>query len=86
MQKPCAWIPRKSRRGQTLRLRKRIRGCDGGREIRMFKDQLTSLSNALIRLAMAQANHLTQINTHVVSGFDLWYPKDNRRRVLWWRG
>jgi hypothetical protein len=31
---------------------KRIRGFDDGREIRMFKEQLTRLSNALIRLAM----------------------------------
>jgi hypothetical protein len=62
---------------------KRIRGFDGGREIRMFKDQLTRLSNALIRLAMAHGDHLTQINTHVVSGFELWFAKDNRQRVLW---
>ncbi len=62
---------------------KRIRGFDGGREIRMFKDQLTRLSNALIRLAMVRGNRLTQINTHVVTGFDLWFQKDERQRVLW---
>jgi Plasmid encoded RepA protein len=62
---------------------KRIRGFDGGREIRMFKDQLTRLSNALIRLAMQQGERVTQINTHVVTGFELWFPKDNRQRVLW---
>src|SRR5713226_7554914 len=62
---------------------KRIRGFDGGREIRMFKDQLTRLSNALIRLAMLRGDRLTQINTHVVTGFDLWFPKDERQRVLW---
>jgi Plasmid encoded RepA protein len=62
---------------------KRIRGFDGGREIRMFKDQLTRLSNALIRLAMLHGDHVTQINTHVVSGFELWFQKDERQRVLW---
>src|SRR5271156_3184617 len=62
---------------------KRIRGFDGGREIRMFKDQLTRLSNALIRLAMVRGNRLTQINAQVVTGFDLWFPKDERQRVLW---
>jgi hypothetical protein len=62
---------------------KRIRGFDGGREIRMFKDQLTRLSNALIRLAMLHGDRLTQINTHVVTGFDLWLQKDERQRVLW---
>ncbi len=62
---------------------RRIRGFDGGREIRMFKDQLTRLSNALIRLAMLRGDRMTQINTHVVTGFDLWFPKDERQRVLW---
>jgi len=62
---------------------RRIRGFDGGREIRMFKEQLTRLSNALIRLAMLRGGHLSQINTHVVTGFDLWLPKDQRQRVLW---
>jgi hypothetical protein len=62
---------------------RRIRGFDSGREIRMFKDQLTCLSNALIRLAMLQGNRLTQVNTHVVTGFDLWFLKDERQRVLW---
>jgi hypothetical protein len=62
---------------------KRIRGFDGGREIRMFKEQLTRLSNALIRLAMLRRERVTQINTHVVTGFELWFPKDDRQRVLW---
>ena len=62
---------------------KRIRGFDGGREIRMFKDQLTRLSNAEIRLAFLQGTRLKQINTHVVTGFELWLPKDDRQRVLW---
>jgi hypothetical protein len=62
---------------------KRIRGFDGGREIKMFKDQLTRLSNALIRLAMLRGERVTQINTHVVTGFELWFPKDQRQRILW---
>lgn len=62
---------------------KRIRGFDGGREIKMFKEQLTRLSNALIRLAMLRGERVTQINTHVVTGFELWLPKDERQRVLW---
>lgn len=58
---------------------KRIRGFDGGREIRMFKEQLTRLSNALIRLAMVRGDHVTQINTHVVTGFELGFRKTNGR-------
>ena len=35
---------------------KRIRGFDGGREIRAFKDQLSRLSVALVRLAMTRGD------------------------------
>jgi hypothetical protein len=62
---------------------KRIRGFDGGREIRFFKDQLTRLSAALIRLAYARGDHTHQIDTKVVTAFDLWLEKDERQRVLW---
>jgi hypothetical protein len=62
---------------------KRIRGFTTGREIQTFKEQLTRLSNAEIRLAMLQRNRVVQINTHVVTGFELWLPKDERQRVLW---
>jgi hypothetical protein len=49
----------------------------------MIKDQLTRLSNALIRLAMVRGERVTRINTHVVTGFELWFPKDERQCVLW---
>jgi hypothetical protein len=62
---------------------KRIRGFTTGREIQMFKDQLTRLSNAEIRLAMDNRYGAVQINTHVITGFELWLPKDERQRVLW---
>jgi hypothetical protein len=62
---------------------KRIRGFTTGREIQTFKEQLTRLSNAEIRLAMVQRDRVMQINTHVVTGFELWLPKDERQRVLW---
>ena len=62
---------------------KRIRGFKTGREINVFKDQLTRLSCAEIRLALRHENRVSQINTHVVAGFDLWFPKNDRQRVLW---
>jgi hypothetical protein len=62
---------------------KRIRGFQQGREIRMFKDQLTCLSTALIRLAMARGDHMTQVDTKVITSFDLWLEKDERQRILW---
>jgi len=62
---------------------KRIRGFDGGREIRAFKDQLTRLSSALIRLAVVRGEHTHQVNAQVIAAFDLWMQKDDRQRVLW---
>ena len=60
---------------------KRIRGFDGGREIRTFKDQLGRLSVATIRLATTNG---FQINTQIVSAFELWSAaNDERQRVLW---
>lgn len=63
---------------------KRIRGFNSGREIRFFKEQLTRLSSALIRLAYARDDHRAhQIETKVITAFDLWLQKDERQRVLW---
>ncbi|MBV9249227.1 MAG: hypothetical protein JO227_08300, partial [Acetobacteraceae bacterium] len=60
---------------------KRIRGFDGGREIRAFKDQLGRLSVATIRLATTNG---FQINTQIVTAFELWSAaNDERQRVLW---
>jgi hypothetical protein len=62
---------------------KRIRGFDGGREIRMFKDQLSRLSVAVVRLAMTRGNRAFQVNSQVVTAFELWPELDERQRVLW---
>lgn len=62
---------------------KRIRGFDGGREIRAFKDQLSRLSVALVRLATTRGNRAFQINALVVDAFELWPELDARQRVLW---
>lgn len=62
---------------------KRIRGFDGGRETRAFKDQLTRLSAATVRLATFSEKRAHQIDTKVVTAFDLWLEKDERQRVLW---
>jgi Plasmid encoded RepA protein len=62
---------------------KRIRGFDGGREIRAFKDQLSRLSVALVRLATTRGDRAFQIDTKVVTAFELWSELDKRQRVLW---
>lgn len=63
---------------------KRIGLDPKGRNMRSIKDQLARLSAAQIRMAVSYAEeHSRQINTHIISGFDLWFPKDDRQRVLW---
>lgn len=43
-----------------------------GYQIRRFKDQLTRLSTSLIRLVVVQECHAVQIDTKIISAFDLW--------------
>lgn len=62
---------------------KRIRRFDSGREIRAFKDQLSRLSVAVVRLAMTRGERAFQVNSQVVAGFELWPELDERQRVLW---
>jgi Plasmid encoded RepA protein len=55
-----------------------------GPKIRTVKEQLSRLSAATIRLATDNAHgRAFQINTQIVTAFDLWFPKDERQRVLW---
>lgn len=55
-----------------------------GRDLRVIKDQLARLAAAEIRLAVAyDQDRAGQAQMHVVSGFELWFPKDERQRVLW---
>ncbi len=67
----------------TAFVRRLMRADPNGREIRAFKDQLSALSAATVRLATDQGERTGQVNTQIVGAFDLWFPKDARQRVLW---
>ena len=54
-----------------------------GRNITTIKDQLSRLSASSIRLGFAREGRAVTIKTDIVSAFSLWWPKDNRQRVLW---
>ena len=54
-----------------------------GRNIRGLKDQLGRLSAATIRLAVADSARGFQVDTKIISAFDLWFPKNENQRVLW---
>jgi hypothetical protein len=62
---------------------RRIGLTTDGRTVRGIKDQVGALSAALIRMAFTGPQGGFQFDTKVVSGFDLWFPKDARQRVLW---
>lgn len=62
---------------------KRIGLTTDGRTIRTIKDQVMALSESTIRIAIPKAGGTRQFGARVVSGFDLWQPKDPRQRVIW---
>ena len=68
---------------RILSNRQTARYDPNGKEIRLFKDQLGRLAASMIRLAVVRNGHTYQVNSQVVSAFDLWFPKDQRQRVLW---
>lgn len=54
-----------------------------GRQVRMLKHQLSALAAATIRMGIADGERAMQVNTQIVSAFDLWMERDERQRVLW---
>ena len=54
-----------------------------GRHLRTLKDQLARLAAATIRMGVIEGDRAVQVNTQIVSAFDLWFPKQSDQRVLW---
>jgi len=51
--------------------------------IKTVKDQLARLASSSIRLGVVRDGQAITVNSNIVSAFDLWFPKDERQRVLW---
>ena len=64
-------------------VRKTLQLDPKGRNIRTVKDQLSRLSASSIRLGIVKDGHALTINSQIVSAFDVWFPKDDRQRILW---
>ena len=62
---------------------KRLRLDSHGRNISLIKDQLARLAGSTIRLGIRAEGRALTIKRDIVSDFDLWFPKDERQRVLW---
>ena len=70
--------------GGSLTAFARSLGIDtNGPSIRRFKDQLARLAASTVRLGVVADGRAVQINTQIVSGIDLWMPKDADQRILW---
>jgi hypothetical protein len=55
-----------------------------GPELRKFMGQSAAISTAMFRLFSAtNPNSPQQVNVPIVSGFELWYPKNDCQRTLW---
>jgi hypothetical protein len=55
-----------------------------GRHMGRLKAQLSSLAAATFRLGIMQGDdRALQVDTKVVTAFDLWFPKNETQRVLW---
>ena len=62
---------------------KRLKLDPKGRNMRIIKDQLARLSASSIRLGLLRDGRAITVNSQIVTAFDLWFPKDDRQRVLW---
>lgn len=63
---------------------KRVGLASHGRNITTIKDQLARLSATRVTLGMVNSeSSTTTVNTTLISKFDLWFPRDERQRVMW---
>ena len=54
-----------------------------GQQLRALKDQLARLAAASMRMGVVEEGRAVQVQTHFVSAFDLWFPKQSDQRLLW---
>jgi hypothetical protein len=54
-----------------------------GKEMKLMKGQLGRLAAATIRVALNEENNPIQVDTKIVTAFNLWFPKDEKQHVLW---
>jgi hypothetical protein len=54
-----------------------------GREVRRLKYQLSALAAAQFRMGFSENDRTFQVNTQVVTAFELWLARNETQRVLW---
>jgi hypothetical protein len=54
-----------------------------GQQLKALKDQLARLASSTVRMGIVEEGRAVQVNTQIVTAFDLWFPKQPDQRVLW---
>jgi len=54
-----------------------------GHHLKGLKQQLARLAASTLRMGVVEEGRAVQVNTQIVSAFDLWFPKQPDQRVLW---
>lgn len=54
-----------------------------GQQIRDLKAHLSRLAASSVRMGMVKEGRAFQVNTQIVSAFDLWYPEHPDQKMLW---
>lgn len=54
-----------------------------GRTINEVKNQLRKITSSTLSLGYSDNEKGVQVDLKIVKAFDLWFPKDERQRVLW---
>jgi hypothetical protein len=57
---------------------------NNGYQIEVIKNQLARLASSMISIAfISDKQHVTQVDSKIIKGFDLWFPKNPNQRVMW---
>jgi hypothetical protein len=54
-----------------------------GQQLKALKDQLSRLASSTVRMGIVEEGRAVQVNTPIVTAFDLWFPRQPNQRVLW---
>lgn len=54
-----------------------------GRTVHEVKNQLRRLTTSTLSLGYTDGDRGLQVDLKIVKAFDIWFPKDERQRVLW---
>ena len=54
-----------------------------GRTVNEVKNQLRRLTTSTLSLGYSDGERGLQVDLKIVKAFDIWFPKDERQRVLW---